>query len=324
MPSQIAQAAAPASPPRSLDGPKAKGLRRTLRILKLILRPTEYMDDNVRRYGPMFKIGGETSPPLVYVGDPEVVRDIFALDASQASTGQSNGVLKTMVGDHSILLLDGAPHQRQRKLLMPPFHGDRLRTYAQLICDLTRQVSADWQPGQSIRARPPMQDLTLGVILQAVFGLRSGARLEELQSLMSAMLDSFAAPLSSAFLFFPTLQKDWGAWSPWGRFVRSRERIRSLLYAEIRGRRPGALIVAFSAALDSSSLKHLINEGCNGACDKSEPSDLRRAMEIVARYVEHAAPAADSRARPGMQGTLESIRGLLREWNTRLDRQASA
>ncbi len=237
MHSQIAQTADTATPPRSLDGPKAKGLRRTLRILKLILQPTEYMEDNVRRYGPIFKIGGETSPPLVYVGDPEVVRELFALDASQASTGQSNGVLKTMVGDHSILLLDGDPHQRQRKLLMPPFHGDRLRTYAQLICDLTRQVSADWQPRQSIRARPPMQDLTLGVILQAVFGLRSGARLQELQSLMSAMLDSFAAPLSSAFLFFPTLQKDWGPWSPWGHFVRSRERIRSLLYAEIRDRR---------------------------------------------------------------------------------------
>jgi cytochrome P450 len=120
---------------------------------------------------------------------------------------------------------------------MPPFHGDRLRSYAQLIGDITRQISADWQPGQSFQARPPMQDLTLGVILQAVFGLQAGSRLRELQLLMSAMLDSFASPLSSAFLFFPALQKDWGAWTPWGRFVRSRERIRELLYAEIRDRR---------------------------------------------------------------------------------------
>jgi len=226
-----------AQPASELDGPKAKGLRRQLRILRLILQPTHYMEDNVRRYGPTFKIGGDSSPPLVYVGDPDLVREIFLLDADQANTGQNNGVLRAMVGDHSILLLDGEPHQRQRKLLMPPFHGDRLRTYGQLICDLTRQISADWQPGQTMVARPPLQELTLGVILQAVFGLHEGERLTALQRLMSRMLDTFAYPLSSSFLFFPALQQDWGAWSPWGHFVRQRERVRQLIYAEIRDRR---------------------------------------------------------------------------------------
>ncbi|MGF1515123.1 MAG: cytochrome P450 [Elainellaceae cyanobacterium] len=220
---------------REIDGPKAKGLRRFLRVFRLILQPTEYMDDNVRRYGPMFKIGGER--PLVYVGDPDVVREIFMLDATTAATGQGNGVLKTMVGEHSILLLDDDAHQRQRKLLMPPFHGDRLRAYAQLICDQTRRVSADWQPGQSIVARRPMQELTLGVILRAVFGLGEGERLAQVQQSMGAMLDSFSSPLSSVFLFFPVLQKDWGAWSPWGQFIQRREHIRALLYAEIRDRR---------------------------------------------------------------------------------------
>ncbi|HEY9735545.1 MAG TPA: cytochrome P450 [Trichocoleus sp.] len=247
MTTQLREPGTQPSPPerREIDGPKAKGLRRTLRLFRLILQPTGYMDDNVRRYGPVFKIGGETSPPLVYVGDPELVREIFMLDAAKVLTGQGNGILRTMVGDHSILLLDGEPHQRQRKLLMPPFHGDRLRTYGQLICDITRQVSANWQPGQAIVARPPMQDLTLGVILQAVFGLREGARLAELQRLMSTMLDSFAQPISASFLFFPGLQKDWGPWSPWGRFIHLREQVRQLLYAEIRDRRqaleqPGA------------------------------------------------------------------------------------
>lgn len=224
-------------PAKELDGPKAKGLRRTLRLLRLILRPTDYMEDNVRRYGPMFKIGGDTAPPLIYVGVPEVVREIFMLDDSQISSGQGNGILQVMLGENSIVLLDGAPHQRQRKLLMPPFHGERLRAYGQLICDITQQISAAWQPGQSIVARPPMQDLTLGVILQAVFGLREGPRLAELQRLMSAMLDAFAYPITASFLFFPALQKDWGAWSPWGRFIRLREQLQQLLYAEIHDRR---------------------------------------------------------------------------------------
>lgn len=239
MTTKVVETAAQANQPAYLeiDGPKAKGLRRMLRIFRLILQPTGYMDDNVRRYGPMFQIGGDSPSPLVYVGDPEVVREIFTLDDSKIITGRQNQILQTMVGERSILLLDGDPHRRQRKLLMPPFHGDRLRTYAQLIVDITRQVSASWQPGQSIVARPPMQDLTLGVILQAIFGLREGERLSQLQQLMGTLLDAFAYPISASFLFFPGLQKDWGPLSPWGKFVRVREAVRSLIYDEIRDRR---------------------------------------------------------------------------------------
>ena len=221
----------------AIDGPKAEGLRRLLRVFYLILQPTNYMDDNVQRYGATFQIGAEGESPLVYVGDPEMVREIFALDASTAETGSSNRVLQPMVGDRSILLLDGDPHRRQRKLLMPPFHGDRLRSYGDLICDITRQASADWQVGQSIVARPPVQSLTMGVILQAVFGLREGHRLSRLQQQLSTLLDFFSYPISASFLFFPALQKNWGAWSPWTKFTRLREEVRSLIYAEIKERR---------------------------------------------------------------------------------------
>ena len=166
-----------------------------------------------------------------------MVREIFALDASTAETGSSNQVLQPMVGNRSILLLDGDPHRRQRKLLMPPFHGDRLRSYGELICNITRQISADWQVGQSIVARPPIQSLTMGVILQAVFGLREGDRLSKLQQQLSTLLDFFSYPISASFLFFPALQKDWGAWSPWTKFTQLREEVRALIYAEIRERR---------------------------------------------------------------------------------------
>ncbi|MGD1866774.1 MAG: cytochrome P450 [Phormidesmis sp.] len=222
---------------RTIDGPKAKGVRRMLRMLNLIMRPTKYMDDSVQRYGPMFQIGSESASPLVYVGVPDVVKEIFALDADKVVTGAGNGVLEVMVGKQSILLLDGEPHQRQRKLLMPPFHGEQLRAYAQLICDITRDISAGWQPGQTILARPPIQNLTLGVILQAVFGEQKHERISRLQYLMGTLLDSFAYPISASFLFFPALQKDLGAWSPWGKFIRLREEVRSLIYAEISDRR---------------------------------------------------------------------------------------
>ena len=224
-------------PASTIRGPQAKGLRKMLRLLRLILRPIDYMESSVRRYGDLFQIGADSAAPLVYVGDPAVVKEIFALDHAEVDTGDWNQVMQPMVGNHSILLLNGAPHQRQRKLMMPPFHGDRLRTYGQLIVDITRQVSADWQPGKSFVARSPMQELTLGVILQAVFGFREGAGLARIQQLMSTLLDTFAYPISASFLFFPGLQKDLGAWSPWGKFVRLREEVRSLIYAEISDRR---------------------------------------------------------------------------------------
>ena len=82
------------SNPRELNGPKAKGLRRTLRQFRLILQPIAYMDDNVRHYGPMFKIGGESRPLLVYVGDPDIVREVFLLDPTMVEVGPRNLVLK--------------------------------------------------------------------------------------------------------------------------------------------------------------------------------------------------------------------------------------
>ena len=236
---QTIKASQPTTP--TIDGPKAKGIRKALRILRLILQPTKYMDDSVKRYGPMFQIGSESASPLVYVGEPAVVREIFALDDDKVVTGQGNDVLATMVGKQSILLLDGPAHKRQRKLLMPPFHGEQLRAYGQLICDITRNISADWQPGQIIVARAPIQNLTLGVILQAVFGKQTDGQQSEqllkLQQLMSTLLDAFTYPITASFLFFPGLQKDWGPWSPWGKFVQMREEVRSLIYSEIRDRR---------------------------------------------------------------------------------------
>lgn len=239
MTTQFVETSTPSNSPKptELKGPTGKGLRRFLRVLRLILQPTAYMEDNVQRYGHVFKIGGDSSPPLVYVGDPNLVREIFLLDGNNSTTGNSNGVLRSMVGDRSLLLLDGASHRQQRKLLMPCFHGDYLRAYREIICDMTRKVSTHWQAGQSIVARPPMQELTLGVMLKAVFGLQEGDRLSQIQHRMATMLDAFAYPLTSSFLFFPSLQKDWGAWSPWGRFLRMREELRELIYAEIRDRR---------------------------------------------------------------------------------------
>ncbi len=220
---------------------------RLLRMLNVIFRPLEYLDKYSQRYGDIFKIGGEKSPPFVYVGNPQAVKEIFTADPEQFESARGNGVLRYLLGDNSLILLDSDRHERQRRLLMPPFHGDRLRTYSQLICDITEQVTAQWTIGKPFVIRAAMQEITLRVILRAVFGLddsgagtlngRQGERFEQLRQLLSSLLESISSPLSSSLLFFPSLRQDWGSLSPWGRFLRLKQQVKQLIYDEIRERR---------------------------------------------------------------------------------------
>ena len=212
-----------------------------LRAPKLVLRPLDYVEDYRRQYGDVFRVG-KTDPPMVYVADPEVMRSIFQADPSQFQIPSQGvgGILTALLGEHSMLLLDGERHRRHRRLLMPPFHGERMRTYGQSICAVAEQVIGQWQEGHLFKVRPPMQDITLRVILKAVFGLKEGARYDELRLLLSTMLENLSTPVSGFFIFFTALQKDWGPWSPWGRFVRMKAQVDALIYAEIQERRDRA------------------------------------------------------------------------------------
>ncbi|PZV10104.1 MAG: cytochrome P450 [Leptolyngbya sp.] len=207
------------------------------RAPKLILRPLDYFEDHYRRYGPVFQVG--KGPLSIYVADPVVIQGIFQADAAQFHVPPQNvgSGLNFLLGDQSLLLLDGDRHRRHRRLLMPPFHGDRMRAYGDVICTLTKQAMASWQPGKTFNVRAAMQDITLRVILKAVFGLADGDRYDRLRQLLSTLLEGLGTPFSAFFIFFPGLQKDWGAMSPWGKFVRIKAEIDALIYAEIGDRR---------------------------------------------------------------------------------------
>jgi cytochrome P450 family 110 len=207
------------------------------RMLKFVFQPVAYLEDYGRKFGDCWAIGREETP-LVYIHHPEAIRAIFTADKEMFDSGRGNsGILSFLLGQNSLVLLDGQTHQRQRKLLMPPFHGEKLKTYGDLIVDITEKVTVEWQEGQLIPLRHYTQEITLRVILQAVFGLCTGARYDELRHLLAGLLDTTSSPLSSSLLFFQFLQKDWGNWSPWGRFLRTKQRIDDLLYAEIAERR---------------------------------------------------------------------------------------
>jgi cytochrome P450 len=224
---------------RRLNGPpKLPRWQRRLWGWRFLFRPLETIKARQQTYGDNYRVSQpDVRPALVYFSSPDALEAIFTAKPEQLSAGRGNQIFRSLLGEHGIVLLEGAAHQRQRQLLMPPFHGDRMRSYAQVIQEITRQTMQQWTIGSRFAVRPAMQTISLQVILKAVFGLDAGERYEQLQQRLSQMLDGFSSPWGAMFLFYPFLQRDWGAWSPWGRFLRLRQQVDEFLYAEIADRR---------------------------------------------------------------------------------------
>lgn len=213
------------------DGPKDSRLQQTIQG---IVRPLESLEKNAQQYGDIYTARFAGFPAQVVISNPQAIQEIFTADQKQFESASSNKIMQPLFGDYSLILHDGDYHQRQRRMLTPPFHGERMRAYGQLIGDIADQAIDRWEVGEPFIARSSMQEISLRVILRAVFGLDEGARYERLRELINSFLDVFNFPLNATFLFFPALQKDLGAWSPWGKFVRDRQKIDRLLYEQIR------------------------------------------------------------------------------------------
>lgn len=208
-----------------------------IQLLKVIALPTQLLDACVKKYGDIFvtKISGFR--PFVLFSHPQAIQQILTANPNLFDSGVSNQILHPLVGDYSLLLLDGSSHQHQRKLLTPPFHGDHMKSYGNLICKITEQVMNQQPIGEIFSMRSATQEISLRIILLAVLGLDETERFQQLRKLLSSILDAVGSPLNSALLFIPALQKDLGAWSPWGKFVRQRQAINRLIYDEIETRR---------------------------------------------------------------------------------------
>ncbi|MBR8835618.1 MAG: cytochrome P450 [Stigonema ocellatum SAG 48.90 = DSM 106950] len=210
-----------------------------IQTLQLIGNPTRFLEGCAARYGDTFtvRVLGLNSPPVVFFRSPEAMADCFAVPAKELDFKKATHVFQPLFGENSIVLLEGRSHHLQRQLLMPTFHGDRLKAYGQLICQITQEVTRSWTAGSSISMQQVMPDITLQIILQVVFGMSPGVRYQQLKELLSSLLEDVTKPWYSSLFFFPPLQKDLGAWSPWGQFLRRREEIDQLIYREIYERR---------------------------------------------------------------------------------------
>lgn len=210
-----------------------------IETLQLIADPISFLDHYHQKFGDSFMVPvlGINSPPVAFFSSPAAISEIFAIPSEQFDFARATHVFRPLMGDTSIVLQEGRSHQRLRQLLLPPFHGDRMRHYGTKIIEITDRVTQSWQEQQVISLPQYLPEITLEIILQIVFGLTEGERYQQIKTLLTNLLEDATKPLFSSLFFFPPLQQDLGAWSPWGNFVRRREEIDRLIYAEISDRR---------------------------------------------------------------------------------------
>lgn len=192
-----------------------------------------------QKYGEIF-YGSKSSlmPPYVIFSNPQAIEKVFTADPSLFEIGQqSTAPVRVLLGDKSLVLLDGIEHKQHRKLLMPPFHGERMKSYGQTMVSVTKEVISQWQVGQTICIRDYTQEISLQIILRTIFGLESGQRYDRLKAILLDWLDTFNSPLRSFFLFFPALQKDLGVLTPWRKFCQQQGQIKKILQEECNRRR---------------------------------------------------------------------------------------
>jgi cytochrome P450 len=201
-------------------------------MARFMRRPLDVLRGWRKRYGNVFLVKFPVFGTGVYVAEPEAVREMFTGDQSDLHAGEANAPLSAVLGDHSVLVLDGPEHLRQRKLLLPPFQGARLSAMRPMVREVAEAEVDRWQAGSELVVRERMRHLTFEVISRAVFGVYEPARIERLRGAMLKVMDT------QVFFFVPErVRADYGRFSLGGWIGRRLDRADALLYEEIERRR---------------------------------------------------------------------------------------
>src|SRR3954469_7994139 len=184
-----------------------------------------------RRYGDVFTVHAAPMGTLVYFADPAAIKEVFTGDNSLLHAGEANAVLEPVLGPTSVLLTDGDEHLRSRKLMLPMFHGDAVRRYADVVEEAAEAEIDRWRAGETIALHPRMRALTFEVILRAVIGVTDPARLDAMRKALPAVAE--IDDIVTLMWVWPAL----GRFGPWKRYNRTKAHADALLFEEIRARR---------------------------------------------------------------------------------------
>jgi len=210
-------------------GPRAPAI---LQTLAWAVAPTWVMDRCARRLGETFTLTFAPSGlKLVMVSNPEAVKTVFTAPPEVAPSAAGSSPIAPVMGPSSVIVLTGPEHMRQRKLLLPPFHGERMREYEDVIVEATQRDMASWPLGRPMRVHERTRKITLEVILRAVFGVEA-ERMEALRTAIGGLLEPVRMPRLLLFaLRRPSLQR------PSGAIGKALDHLDAVIYEEIGRRR---------------------------------------------------------------------------------------
>lgn len=197
-------------------GPKTLPIHTLYRWMR---NPYPLLDEVRGEFGETFTLRLGVMPPMVMFSNPEHIKEVFASSGDDMHAGKLAESLRPFLGARSLLLLDGAEHRWMRKLVLPPFHGERMQAYGEQMLEIAHEAIDAMPLGKPFAIHEPMQSITLEIILRTVFGVEHGDLRERMHARLKGLLEVGTWPP----LLLPIFQRDLGPWSPWGKFVRLME-----------------------------------------------------------------------------------------------------
>lgn len=220
--------------------PKGPTGNKFVLTIKAIRQPIALFEECSKIYGKIY-----TMPPLsgyptsVVISDPVYLKQVFSATSEQLNTGvSSKKLIQPILGDFSLLTLDGKKHLHHRKLLLPSFHGQRMEVYGELMAKATQKKISSWKNGETLRLEDEARDITFAVILKAIFGMdEENARFEELTQSLHSLIQVMSKPFGFFTLLNSTLHRNLGVLTPWAKMMKLRQKVDTCLFEEIEARK---------------------------------------------------------------------------------------
>ena len=201
-----------------------------MQTLRWAFRPLPFMEECRREFGDAFGVrflGFER--PMVLISDPAAIKALY-MERSHGLPPGRNIILEPILGPRSLLIQEGAEHLSRRKLMLPPFHGERMRSYEAALDEIVAAEIDSWPLHSEFPIHARMQAVTLEAILRVVFGVSDGPRLERLRGMLATVLTETASPRAQ---IVGLATRRFGGRGPWAKFEGKLREVDELLYAEI-------------------------------------------------------------------------------------------
>jgi cytochrome P450 len=220
---------------KKTDLPPGPSVPAAVQMVATWTRPAASLE-RLRRYGKRITVRLPFQPPFVMLWDPADIKELFTASPEAVHPGEGASVLAPIVGHNSVILLDERAHMEQRRLMLPAFHGERMQRLTGVMTELAEREVDSWPCGQPVALHPRLQQVTLEIILRAVFGLEEGPTLDRLRGLLTGVLEFGESPLS----VLPPLQRAL-AWTPsQRRFAKLMRETNELIFSLVAQRRAAA------------------------------------------------------------------------------------